>query len=104
MNRESATAWSLGAVGAAQGLYNYYVKPNPGAVAWAVLGASILAYDAFCPTGQTMSETVDRGLDTHRLLVLGGIALTAGHLANIIPQPLDPLHRGSEAIRHLIGK
>jgi hypothetical protein len=58
--------------------------------AWITLAAGIACYDYFCSSGETLSEGCDRALESHKILTLGAIAITAGHLANIIPPKLDP--------------
>lgn len=69
-------------------------RPRPATIAWGVLGAGVIAYDILCPEGETLSEGVDRALECEkRKLALGAIAITAAHLANIIPQQIDPFHR-----------
>ena len=69
-------------------------RPRPSTVAWAGLAAGVAAYDLLCPPGETMSEAVDRALETRtgRVLALGAIALVATHLANVLPQRCDPIH------------
>lgn len=66
---------------------------KPATAAWAALGAGVLAYEILCPPGETLSEGVDRALEhpLGRVAALGGIALTAAHLANLLPKKLDPL-------------
>lgn len=70
-------------------------KPRPSTLAWVGLAASVAAYDILCPEGETMSEGVDRALETRvgRVLALGAIAVTSCHLANILPQRYDPFHQ-----------
>lgn len=69
-------------------------KPRPSTVAWGVLATGVAAYDVLCPSGETLSEGVDRALETRtgKALALGAIAVTACHLANIIPERCDPFH------------
>lgn len=95
---ETATAYGLGAVGAVKGVYEVFVKPSIDKLetrekAWLALAGGVILYDVLCPEGQTLSEGVDHFLEEHKLLTLGAIAITAGHLANIIPQKIDPIHR-----------
>lgn len=61
---------------------------------WMALGIGVAAYEIACPTGETLSEGVDRALERPlgRVLALGGIAITAAHLANLLPEKLDPFH------------
>lgn len=69
-------------------------KPKPSTVAWCGLAAGVAAYDILCPPGETMSEGVDRLLEHphKRIAALGAIAITAAHLANILPEKIDPFH------------
>lgn len=69
-------------------------RMKPSTAAWIGLGVGVAAYEAFCPQGETLSEGVDRALETKvgKYIVLGSIALTACHLANITPQKYDPFH------------
>lgn len=68
---------------------------KPSTAAWIGIGAGVAAYEAFCPKGETLSEGVDRALEYNRFTryaALGAIAITAAHLANVIPQKYDPFH------------
>lgn len=94
--RETAEAWILGGYGLVTGVYKEYV---PAKTAWLVLGAGVLAHDMFCKQGETLSEGVDRALESHKVLALGAIAVTAAHLANIIPPKLDPIHQFAELVK-----
>ena len=94
--RETAEAWILGGYGLVTGVYKEYV---PAKTAWMVLGAGVLAHDVFCKQGETLSEGVDRALESHKVLALGAIAVTAAHLANIIPPKLDPIHQFAELVK-----
>lgn len=69
-------------------------RPKPSTVAWGVLGLGVLGYDVLSPPGETLSEGVDRALEHERgrWIALGGIAVTAAHLANLIPERVDPFH------------
>lgn len=67
---------------------------EPGEWAWAGLIAGVATYDYLCPDGQTMSEMVDKALaGRSKLLAVGAVAVTAAHLLNILPEPIDPLHK-----------
>ena len=76
-------------------------RPRPASVAWGVLGAGVIAYDILCPPGETLSEGVDRALEheKYKRVALGAIAITAAHLANLIPQNVDPFHRATQLKR-----
>lgn len=73
-------------------------RPKPSTVAWGTLAAGVAAYDLFCPPGETMSEAVDRALEhpAKKILALGAIALTSAHLANMLPQRVDPFHQATK--------
>lgn len=70
-------------------------KPRPSTLAWIGLAGGVAIYDALCPPGETMSEAVDRALEsrTGRILALGAIAVTSCHLANLLPERYDPFHQ-----------
>lgn len=76
-------------------------KPRPAAVAWSVLAAGVAAYDILCPPGETLSEGVDRALEMQRgkVFALGAIAITAAHLANVLPEKVDPFHKATQLKR-----
>lgn len=67
---------------------------SPSAKAWLGLGAYVALYDVCAPKGETLSEGIDRMLehDKCKYIALGGIAITAAHLANVLPNRIDPLH------------
>ena len=62
--------------------------------AWGALALSIVAYEIACPKGETLSEGVDRLMETKsgKALAIGAVGLTAAHLINAIPQKFDPFH------------
>lgn len=76
-------------------------RPRPASVAWGVLAAGVVAYDVFCPPGETLSEGVDRALERERgkIFALGTIAITAAHLANLLPERVDPFHKATQLKR-----
>lgn len=94
--RETAEAWILGGYGLVTGVYKEYV---PAKTAWLVLGAGVLAHDMFCKQGETLSEGADRAIESHKVLALGAIAVTAAHLANLIPPKIDPIHQFAELVK-----
>jgi hypothetical protein len=63
-----------------------------GNVGWAVVGATVLAWDVMAP--ETLSAAFGRGLDNPRTrpLVIGGLAITGAHLMRAIPERYDPFH------------
>lgn len=69
------------------------IEHLPSKLAIAGLIGGVALYDIKCPKGETISEGVDRLIERHKLLTLGTIAVTAAHLANILPERVDPFHR-----------
>lgn len=61
--------------------------------AWAGLAAGVVAYEIACPNGELMSEGVDRALEKHPVLTMLAIGATALHLANLLPEQIDPFHQ-----------
>ena len=75
-------------------------KPRPSTIAWGVIGAGVSLYELGCPQGETLSERLDPLLEGRgRYVVLGGIAITAAHLMNLIPTQVDPFEQGLSRIR-----
>ena len=77
---------------------NNWIREHSGAIAWGVLASAISLYEATCPDGQLLSESVDRALErpVGRYLAIGAVAVTGAHLLNIFEhfgmEHLDPLH------------
>jgi hypothetical protein len=72
--------------------------------AWKVLGLGVLAYELLCPEGELLSEGVDRALEhskVARYATLGAIAVTATHLANLLPNQIDPFHHAHKLVKRL---
>lgn len=67
--------------------------------AWLGIAAGVLAYEVVCPEGELLSEGVDRALEKHRLATLMAIGVTALHLANLLPEQIDPFHRGLQVLK-----
>lgn len=67
--------------------------------AWAALGAGVVAYELVCPVGETLSEGVDRALESHKWLTIAAIGVTALHLANALPPQVDPYHQALKIIK-----
>lgn len=64
-------------------------------LAWLALVAGVIAYDAFCPKGETLSEEVYR-LREHKLgrfVVDYLIDSVAGHLKQELPPEEDWIHQ-----------
>lgn len=82
-------------------------RPRPASLAWGALVTGIVAYDVLCPAGETLSEGVDRALehDKGKIIALGIIGITAAHLANLLPERIDPFHRATllkRAVRAIV--
>jgi hypothetical protein len=60
--------------------------------AWLALAAGILAYELGAPEHELMSEGCDRYLEARPWLTRAVVAAVAGHLLNLTPRPVDPLH------------
>lgn len=93
---ETLEAYGLASVGLIRGIYE---MAEPATRAWIAIGAFVVAYDAIAD--KTLSEKVDEALESHRALTVGAIALTAGHLCNMIPEKYDVLHQVSMVTRRL---
>ena len=96
MKRRDYRLLPLFAVGVTKGVYEVYARPvlqkqKASTLAWGALAAGVIAYDVLCPEGETLSEGYDHFLEKNKLLALGAIAITAGHLSNITPVKYDPL-------------
>lgn len=64
-----------------------------GARGWVALAGVVIAIDATAQPGETLSEQMDRWLVSHPKLTVAATCLIAGHLLNVIPEPVDPVHR-----------
>lgn len=93
MDKEDYKYLPLAAAGAAQGFWRYYVRPELTAKrAWIALGVLVAAYEIAAPEGELLSEGVDRAIMEHKTATIGAIAVTALHLANVLPEQIDPFH------------
>lgn len=99
VDKEFCQALPYAVVGAAQGAYEYYVKPtvreNQGTVAWGVLGAGVVSYDLLTSPGNTLSEVFRR---QPLALQVGELALLSFHLLGVDPNH-DPIHLAYKAIK-----
>ena len=79
-------------------------RPKPATIAWIGLGIATAVYEGWCPDGETLSEGFDRALENKntRHIALGLLAVTAAHLANVLPEPIDPFEQGLSKIRRRI--
>jgi hypothetical protein len=64
-----------------------------GDVAWIVLAAGIVIYEAAAPKGELLSEAVDRYRRHHPFVTNGVIAYLSLHLLRQWPRRIDPLHQ-----------
>ena len=67
--------------------------------AWLGVGTLVLAYEIACPDGELMSEGVDRAIEKHPVLTILAIGATALHLANLLPESIDPFHQSLKYIK-----
>jgi hypothetical protein len=57
-----------------------------------VLGAGVLVYDLLADEGMTLSEGCDHYLQQKPWLTRAVGLAVAGHVLNLIPESLDPVH------------
>ena len=76
---------------------------RPSEAAWISLGVGVVAYEAFCGDGELMSEQVDRWIDEHPIATRVAIGTVALHLANLLPNQIDPIHNLSK-VKHFIRR
>lgn len=67
--------------------------------AWAVLVTCVVVYDVLCRDGETLSEGADRWIRRHPWLARLAVGVVAFHVANLLPQKADPIHRGFNLVR-----
>lgn len=60
---------------------------------WLAIGLVVAAHEVLCPPGELLSEGCDRALQAHPHLVRAAIGITALHLANLLPEQLDPFSK-----------
>ena len=64
-----------------------------GDAAWVSLACGILADEIAAPSGELLSEAVDRYRNRHPVITNSLIVYVALHLLRIIPARIDPLHQ-----------
>lgn len=97
---EKTGNYALAAVGAAQGFFKYYIRPELTAPrAWAVIGLGVLAYEAACPKGELLSEGMDRAIEKYPKAVPLAIGAVALHLMNKFPDKIDPFTNGLNILK-----
>lgn len=67
---------------------------------WLALGAGVLAYELVCPSGELLSEGIDRAIDKYPKAVPFAIGYTALHLMNMLPKEVDAYHHIFRRLRH----
>ena len=67
---------------------------RPSTWALGIGGAALLAYEAFCPEGELISERCDEWVEhpLKRLALEAGLAAVALHLCNRVPERWDAIH------------
>lgn len=75
---------------------------RPSTLAWCAIAVGVAGYDLSCLPGETLSEAADRALErpVGKVLALGAIALTASHLANLLPEQIDPFYHALKWKQH----
>ncbi len=68
---------------------------RPADRAWLTLGAAVLAWDAFCPADEMLSEASARYAAARPVLSRLAIAYTAGHLMHVWPEEVDLFTRAA---------
>ncbi|MET8430145.1 hypothetical protein [Nocardia sp. NPDC004860] len=58
--------------------------------AWAILLTAIGVWELAAPPNQLLSEGVDRAIQRRPIVTRALIAVTALHLANLLPRQVDP--------------
>lgn len=92
--KENPGLVGLAGIGFTLGVYETMIKPELTAKrAWVVMGLGILAYEMAAPPGQLLSEGADRSLTKYPWLTRAAIGVTALHLANALPEQVDPYPR-----------
>lgn len=101
MDRNDAKLLPLATYGIAKGIMEVYVAPTlqevnqklrPSEKAWLILLGSVALYDCLSVEHETLSERYTEFVDDHPVMAWGAVAITAGHLLNIIPEKYDPIH------------
>lgn len=66
-----------------------------GTKAWIGLGIYLTIVETLAPKGETLSEAVDTWIEKHpgKAIWYTGVFLVAGHLLNLLPPRIDPIHR-----------
>ena len=70
-----------------------------GEQAWIALAVLIVGYEILAAPGELLSEAVDRFIARHPVLTRAAIITVALHLANALPDRVDPIHLLAVALR-----
>lgn len=64
-----------------------------GTYGWVALATGVALWDIYAP--ETLSEAVDRALDHKymKYIAWGVGGIVTGHLFNVLPNKLDPIHQ-----------
>lgn len=68
--------------------------------AWIALAAGVLAYDATCPPGETLSEGMTRYHRARPWVTRAAVAYIVAHLLDWLPEPVDLLHHATK-VKHV---
>lgn len=100
MEAADLRALPLAAVGAVSGAFRYYVRPELTAKrGWALIAATVIAHEIFCPPGELLSEGADRLVDRHPLLTRAAGLMVASHVLNLVNEKADPIHQGLKLLK-----
>lgn len=85
------------------GLVNYALecwRDQPaGDKAWQVLLGSAAVYEALAPQNELLSESADRWIEKHPVIVPAVIGYTALHIMNRLPSKIDIFHQATRVLR-----
>lgn len=102
MDRETLETYGLAAIGAVEGILKYYVRPEITAKrTWIAIGALVAMHEVYCPPGELLSEGADRAIAKYPVAVPVLGAVLAGHVLNVFPEKVDPVHQGFQLIRRV---
>jgi len=65
---------------------------RPGGRAWVALWTGVAIWDVIAPPDEMLTDAARRGMAAHPVLTAGAIAITALHLADVLPPRADPFH------------
>lgn len=79
-------------------------RPRPSNLAWGALAAGVVVYDYLAPSGETLSEAVDRAVDKHPVATAAAVGAVALHLLNAFEkyqlERYDLIHQLALRFRH----